>query len=120
NAETFGLGKISEYTMKEKLDTLACVECGRCTQVCPANLAGKPLDPKLIITKSRDFMFTHPDQDAELWGEQPIFGSSELDSCTTCGACMEECPSNIEHVQVIMDLKRYKALTLGDLPPAAA
>ena len=120
NAETFGLGKLSELTMKERLDTEACVECGRCTQVCPANLADKPLDPKLIITKMRDTMRANPGQDADLWGETPVFGSSELDSCTTCGACMEECPANIEHVQVIMDLKRYKALTLGDLPPAAA
>ena len=118
-AETFGLGKTSELTMKERLDTEACVECGRCTQVCPANLAGKPLDPKLIITKMRDTM-EHSLVDKELWGETPVYGSSELDSCTTCGACMEECPANIEHVQVIMDLKRYKALTLGDLPPAAA
>ncbi len=119
NAETFGLGKASETTMKMRLDTLACVECGRCTQVCPANLADKPLDPKLIITKMRDVMYKDGDK-AEFWGENPIYGSSELDSCTTCGACMEECPANIEHIQVIMDLKRYKALTLGDLPPAAA
>jgi Fe-S oxidoreductase len=125
-AETFGLGKTSELTMKERLDTLACVECGRCTQVCPANLADKPLDPKLIVTKMRDVMFYRTDstaenqEDTEIWGENPIYGSSELDSCTTCGACMEECPANIEHVQFIMDLKRYKALTLGDLPPAAA
>ncbi len=119
SAETFGLGKASETTLKMRLDTLACVECGRCTQVCPANLADKPLDPKLIITKMRDVM----DKDgmaAEFWGENPVFASNELDACTTCGACMEECPANIEHVQVIMDLKRYKALTLGDLPPAAA
>ncbi len=126
NAETFGLGKTSELTMKQRLDTLACVECGRCTQVCPANLADKPLDPKLIITKMRDVMDyqveTCPDQknDKELWGENPLYSSNELDACTTCGACMEECPANIEHVQLIMDLKRYKALTLGDLPPAAA
>ncbi len=126
NAETFGLGKTSELTMKQRLDTLACVECGRCTQVCPANLAEKPLDPKLIITKMRDVMDyqveTCSDQknDKELWGENPLYSSNELDACTTCGACMEECPANIEHVQLIMDLKRYKALTLGDLPPAAA
>lgn len=126
NAETFGLGKTSELTMKQRLDTLACVECGRCTQVCPANLADKPLDPKLIITKMRDVMDyqveTSPDHknEKELWGDNPLYSSNELDACTTCGACMEECPANIEHVQLIMDLKRYKALTLGDLPPAAA
>jgi len=120
NAETFGLGKTSELTMKQRLDTLACVECGRCTQACPANQAHKPLDPKLIITKLRDTLACEKGSDTELWGEKTLFASNELDACTTCGACMEECPANIEHVQVIMDLKRYKALTLGDLPPAAA
>lgn len=119
NAETFGLGKGSETTLKMRLDTLACVECGRCTQVCPANLADKPLDPKLIVTKMRDTL-DKTGMEGQFWGDTPVYGSSELDACTTCGACMEECPANIEHVQMIMDLKRYKALTLGDLPPAAA
>lgn len=121
-AETFGLGKISELTAKQRFDTLACVECGRCTQVCPANLAGKPLNPKTIITKARDFIdekSAKGESDGELWGENPLYSSNELDACTTCGACMEECPVNIEHVQVIMDAKRYKALTLGELPAAA-
>jgi len=121
NAETFGLGKSSELTMKERLDTEACVECGRCTQVCPANLADKPLNPKTIVTKMRDALDANPVIDFSIWDEtNPMYSSNELDSCTTCGACMEECPSNIEHVQLIMDLKRYKALTMGDLPPAAA
>jgi Fe-S oxidoreductase len=123
NAETFGLAKLSDLSMKNNLDLLTCVECGRCTQVCPANLAGKPLDPKLIITKTRDLAFTsiaNGQTDAEIWGEKPLFTSDELDACTTCGACMEECPANIEHVNLIMEAKRYKALTLGDLPPAAA
>ncbi len=128
NAETFGLGKTSEMSMKMRLDTLACVECGRCTQVCPANMADKPLDPKLIVTKMRDVQMLNPQghgdvkvkgDDIDLWAA-PTYMSNELDSCTTCGACMEECPANIEHVQMIMELKRYKALTLGDLPPAAA
>lgn len=125
-AETFGLGKGSETNMKMRMDMMACVECGRCTNVCPANLAGKPLDPKTIVTKMRDAMGYHPEPltlktgDTEFWGENPLYGSSELDACTTCGACMEECPANIEHVQMIMDLKRYKVLTLGDIPPAAA
>ncbi|MDD4973376.1 MAG: heterodisulfide reductase-related iron-sulfur binding cluster [Bacteriovorax sp.] len=123
NAETFGLGKLSELTMKHNLDLLSCVECGRCTQVCPANLAGKPLDPKLIITKTRDLASATAakgEKDADIWGETPLFTANELDACTTCGACMEECPANIEHVNLIMEAKRYKALTLGDIPPAAA
>lgn len=118
-AETFGLGKSSELTAKQRMDTLSCVECGRCTQVCPANLAGRPLDPKKIITKTRDALDEAKGGVVDFW-ENSIFSSAELDSCTTCGACMEECPSNIEHVQSIMDLKRYKALTLGDIPPEAA
>lgn len=123
NAETFGLGKMSEFSAKNKLDMLACVECGRCTQVCPANQAGKPLDPKLIITKPRDLNFSikkKGESDAELWGDTPMYSANELDSCTTCGACMEECPANIEHVNIILEARRYKALTLGDIPPAAA
>lgn len=124
NAETFGLGKFSELTMKNKWDLLTCVECGRCTQVCPAKAAGKPLDPKKIITKARDFSFdllnVKKEADGELWGETPIYSATELDSCTTCGACMEECPANIEHVNLIMEAKRYKTLTLGEIPPAAA
>lgn len=122
DVETFGLGKLSELTMKNKLDLLSCVECGRCTQVCPANGAGKILDPKKIITKTRDFAFdvvAKGEKDAGLWDE-PIFASNELDACTTCGACMEECPANIEHVNLIMEAKRYKVLTLGDIPSDAA
>jgi len=121
-AETFGLGKLSELTMKNKMDMLSCVECGRCTQVCPANLAGLPLDPKKIFTKARDLAFATKaagEEDADFW-EKETFSPTELDSCTTCGACMEECPANNEHVNLIMEAKRYKTLTLGDIPPAAA
>ncbi|MFT6069405.1 MAG: Fe-S oxidoreductase [Bacteriovoracaceae bacterium] len=122
NAETFGLGKLSELTMKNNLDMISCVECGRCTNVCPANNAGKPLDPKLIISKARDFAEDSQAkglEDADFW-ENQIYSAAELDSCTTCGACMEECPANIEHVQLIMEAKRYKTLTLGEIPPSAA
>lgn len=121
-AETFGLGKLSELTLKNKFDLLTCVECGRCTQVCPAKGAGKPLDPKKIITKARDFALAQAaagEQDGDFW-EKEIYSPVELDSCTTCGACMEECPANIEHVPIILEAKRYKTLTLGEIPPAAA
>ena len=122
NAESFGLKSLEDMTPKQRFDTQACVECGRCTQVCPANLADKPLDPKLIVTKIRDFARkTDQSKDQTFWSkENSLFSSSELDACTTCGACMEECPVNIEHVNIIMEAKRYKALTLGDIPPAAA
>lgn len=122
DAETFGLGKLSELSFKNRLDLLACVECGRCTNVCPAQNAGKNLNPKTIITKLRDTAFSAQREkldDVDLW-ENPIYASNELDACTTCGACMEECPANIEHVNIIMEAKRYKTLTLGEIPPSAA
>ncbi|MBP9674556.1 MAG: 4Fe-4S dicluster domain-containing protein [Bacteriovoracaceae bacterium] len=118
NAESFGLGKISELTIRERFDMLTCVECGRCTEVCPAQLAGKPLDPKKIVTKMRDFSFSDKAHES-IW-DHALYANSELDACTTCGACMEECPAHIEHIPIIMDLKRYKALTLGELPASAA
>jgi Fe-S oxidoreductase len=119
DAETFGLGKISELTAKNRMDLLACVECGRCTNVCPSLDAGKNLNPKTIVTKMRDLVENSTNPDANIWEENPIYEFNEIDACTTCGACMEECPANIEHVQLIMEAKRYKALTLGEIPPAA-
>jgi Fe-S oxidoreductase/nitrate reductase gamma subunit len=120
SAEYFGLMKVGELSIKQKFDTMACVECGRCTQACPANLAGKPLNPKTIITKARDLMDQPTTNNETSFWDTPVYADNELDACTTCGACMQECPMNIEHVSLIMDLKRYKALTLGQLPPAAA
>lgn len=123
SAETFGLANLSELTSKNRMDLISCVECGRCTLSCPANNAGKPLDPKKIITKARDLFESQikiGEIGGDLWGENSLFSANELDACTTCGACMEECPANIEHVQIIMEAKRYKALTLGELPPSAA
>jgi Fe-S oxidoreductase len=116
NSETFGLASLADLTAKNRMDMLSCVECGRCTQVCPATLAGKILDPKTFVTKIRDFAYKQ--KQGSIW-ENPIYQYHEIDACTTCGACMEECPANIEHVQLIMEAKRYKALTLGEIPPSA-
>ncbi|MBT3234890.1 MAG: 4Fe-4S dicluster domain-containing protein [Bdellovibrionales bacterium] len=119
--ETFGLGKLSELSVKNRLDLISCVECGRCTLACPAHGAGKDLNPKTIITKLRDFMEGVKDEDGEIWNESaPIYSANELDACTTCGACVEECPLSIEHINIVMEAKRYKVLTLGDIPAAAA
>ncbi len=117
-AETFGLGKASELTQKNRLDLIACVECGRCTNACPAQASGKKLNPKEIITKMRDF--TEANLDGDLWSEKQLYEFNELDACTTCGACMEMCPMHIEHVNIIMGARRYKVLTLANIPPAAA
>lgn len=117
SAETFGIGHMGEMTEKNRFDLLSCVECGRCSLVCPPLLAGKPLDPKTVVTKARDL--AEGEMDAHFW-KKKTYSASELDACTTCGACMEECPANIEHISLIMGLKRYKALTLGEIPRTAA
>ncbi|MBL6988858.1 MAG: 4Fe-4S dicluster domain-containing protein [Bacteriovoracaceae bacterium] len=119
-AETFGLGKISELTHKDKLDVTSCVECGRCTNVCPAFNSDKNLNPKTVITKMRDFIEKNVDKDATFWEENPLYTANELDACTTCGACIEECPMSIEHLSIIVGAKRYKVLTLGEIPELAA
>ena len=120
-SESFGLENINGLTFKHNLDLLGCVECGRCTLVCPALAAGKNLDPKTIITKMRDFklMALKQKTTGNIW-EKPLYEADELNACTTCGACVEECPANIEHISLIMEAKRYKALTQGELPPSAA
>ena len=112
---------IAEMSMLNRLDLLTCVECGRCTEACPAHGADKVLNPKTIVTKARDLALGRlGEEQNDMWGESPIFLANELDACTTCGACVEECPSHINHLDVILESKRYKALTLGEIPPAAA
>ncbi|MBF0297701.1 MAG: (Fe-S)-binding protein [Oligoflexia bacterium] len=116
-AETFGLGDSKDLNCKERFDVSACIECGRCTKVCPANNSSKPLDPKKILVKLKELK----QKDVSLFSEEKaLFSADELDSCTTCGACMQECPANIEHVRLITNLKRYKVLTLSDIRPNAA
>jgi len=114
-AESLGISKLEEFSWKRRLDFDACVECGRCQAVCPAYLAGSALSPKRVIVKLK----------RHLHGEMPgpIHGSliqpDELWACTTCMACVEECPSFIDIVDTIIDLRRYLALSEGALPSTA-
>jgi Fe-S oxidoreductase len=94
-----GVHKISDFINWQLLSTDACTECGRCDSQCPAHLSGKPLSPRSIVTKIRDHM-------------QPncAIGSfiqpAELQSCTTCGACVEACPVSINHIDLILSMRR--------------
>ena len=172
-AESFGVSRIEEFTRKQLLDLYACVECGRCTNVCPASNTGKLLSPMHLITKLRDhltekgaaitsrspwvpaFMFgggshdahaMHPSELAEGWAGSGITDISptlrmqhatwmpaarlatelkligdvitedELWSCTTCRNCEDQCPVGNEHVDKIIDLRRYLVLTEGSMP----
>ena len=114
-AESLGVSKLEEFSWKRRLDFDACLECGRCQDVCPAYLAGSALSPKRVIVKLKRHLH------GELPG--PIHGSliqpDELWACTTCMACVQECPAFIDIVDTIIDLRRYLALSEGALPSTA-
>ncbi len=124
----FGAGLIEHFTQKQMLDFVTCTECGRCQSVCPAWNTGKPLSPKLVIMGLRDNMFS---QASRLLGrdgsesEEPetlvphTIEPDVLWSCVTCGACVQECPVDIEHVDAIVDMRRYEVLMESRFPSEA-
>ncbi|HWN82181.1 MAG TPA: (Fe-S)-binding protein, partial [Candidatus Udaeobacter sp.] len=127
SVETFGANQLKSFSWRDVLDGYSCTECGRCTNVCPANVTGKPLDPRKIITDIRAFAAARgaaaaakANGDAE---EPGIIGTytteEELWACTTCGACVEACPVLIEHVQKIVDERRHLVLMESRFPKEA-
>jgi Fe-S oxidoreductase len=114
-AETLGISKLEEFSWKRRLDFDACVECGRCQAACPAYLSGTALSPKQIIVKLKRHM--HGELPGPIHGE--LIKADELWACTTCMACVQECPAFIDIVDTIIDLRRYLALSEGALPSTA-
>ncbi|WP_328456196.1 (Fe-S)-binding protein [Amycolatopsis sp. NBC_00438] len=126
--DTFGRGKIGDFTWKGLLDFSTCTECGRCQSQCPAWNTGKPLSPKLLIMSLRDNMFEEAPyilSGEEHEGARPLVGTEAdngvidpdvLWSCTTCGACVEQCPVDIEHVDHIVDMRRYQVMIESAFP----
>jgi len=114
-AESLGVSKLEEFSWKRRLDFDACVECGRCQAACPAFLAGTALSPKQIIVKLKRHM--HGELPGPIHGE--LIKPDELWACTTCMACVQECPAFIDIVDTIIDLRRYLALSEGALPSTA-
>jgi len=114
-AENLGVSKLEEFSWKRRLDFDACVECGRCQAVCPAHMAGTALSPKQVIVKLKRHM--HGELPGPIHGE--LIRPEELWACTTCMACVEECPAFIDIVDTIIDLRRYLALSEGALPSTA-
>lgn len=121
----FGVGHIEDFTWKQMLDFSTCTECGRCQSVCPAWNTGKPLSPKLLIMGLRENMFASADR--LLSGDKsdsPTLVPTTIDpdvlwSCTTCGSCVEQCPVDIEHVDAIVDMRRYEVLMESRFPSEA-
>ena len=126
NQETFGAASLRDLSWKQLLDGYTCTECGRCSDNCPALATGKPLDPQRIVLDVRDQLLRDgPKLLAEAQGEIPSpahFSETkpeELWACTTCAACVEACPVTIEHIDKIVDMRRYLALMEGAAPPEA-
>lgn len=126
NIVRFGAGDVEDLSWKQLLDGYTCTECGRCDSVCPANITGKPLSPRKIITDiRRRTMEKAPDLIAHKEPDQKnlvdtYITEDELWACTTCQACMEECPVMIEHVSSIVDMRRYLVLNESRFPAELA
>jgi Fe-S oxidoreductase/nitrate reductase gamma subunit len=126
NVEKFGALDVDDLTWKQIFDGYTCTECGRCTSACPANLTGKPLSPREIIVSIRKRTFEKAPillnlkpQNEDILGKTLLFNyvtEDELWACTTCMACVQECPVMIEHVQTIIDMRRYLVLTESKFP----
>ena len=130
--ETFGAHVVEDFTWKQLLDLDACTMCGRCTSVCPAHATGKPLDPREIVLKSGEVMAATAAHAPGGKVSPPIGVDSEITvsanslferitaeeiwSCTSCKACDENCPVNIEILDKILDMRRYLALMESDFP----
>jgi Fe-S oxidoreductase len=143
DTDVFGLGKIEDFTWKSLLDMGTCTECGRCQSQCPAWVTDKPLSPKMIILDLRDHALAKapwtlagsdearaklPD-DVQAEAARPLVGSPDdngvidpdaLWACTNCGACVHECPVDIEHIDHINGMRRHQVLIESAFPVEAA
>ncbi|MFN2594204.1 MAG: heterodisulfide reductase-related iron-sulfur binding cluster [Actinomycetota bacterium] len=130
--DRFGASVVSDLTWKQLLDTYTCTECGRCQSQCPAWNTGKPLSPKLLIMDLRDQLFEQgpallkaqrsgEDAFKELVGQLPSLNPEVVEDeviwdCTTCGACVQACPVNIEHIDHIVDMRRNLVMSESRFP----
>ena len=114
--DVFGLGTRADISWKGLLDMTSCTECGRCQSQCPAWHTDKPLSPKLLIMAMRDHAMAKVVETENLVGEKAPIDLDVLWSCTSCGACVEECPVDIEHVDHIVNMRRFQVLVESEFP----
>ncbi|MFA6449722.1 MAG: (Fe-S)-binding protein [bacterium] len=137
NLETFGVNAIEQFTWKQLFDGYACTECGRCQEQCPAYNTEKPLTPKGLVHELKEHLFERgavllkegkiTEENLEVLKEKyevlkknligDVFSEDVIWACTTCQACQTTCPVWIEHVQLIMDMRRYLVLTESKMGP---
>jgi heterodisulfide reductase subunit C len=120
----FGAKDISDLTWKNLMDAYTCTECGRCTSVCPANMTGKLLSPRKIMMDTRDRL-VEVGNNIDKHGKDHQDGKSLLDNyisreeiwaCTTCNACTDACPVNIDPLAIIVELRRYSVMEEAQAP----
>jgi Fe-S oxidoreductase len=127
--ETFGVGRVQDFTWKQLFESDVCVRCGRCSSACPAHIAGQPLSPmKIIQDVKAELTAVGPLvlEAREKGTEEPGAGTlvqrvteESLWACRTCGACVRECPVFIEHIPTIVDMRRWLAMDEGRMPETA-
>jgi Fe-S oxidoreductase len=120
----FGIGTVEDLTWKQMMDAFSCTECGRCQDACPAYATGKVLSPKLVIMGVRDHLFAEgPKALTGDYDGPPVAGTAQLEEmawdCVTCGACVQACPVNIEHIDHIVDLRRHLVMVESRFPSEA-
>jgi len=125
-SETFGIEKALDFTWKDNLDALACMECGRCQDACPAFASGKPLSPKMILFNMEKHLLRERKKiEAGKRDDLPALvpdthSEGEIWTCTTCGACMHVCPVEIEHIPKIVGLRQSQVLMESKFPAELA
>lgn len=105
-----GIACAADLNWKQKLNLAACVNCGRCESACPAHASGRELNPRLLVQKlknSFDKITVNLEEQKTNYFESGLLTDDEIWSCTNCGACMEECPAQVQHVDYILDLRRH-------------
>jgi heterodisulfide reductase subunit C len=122
--QRFGAKDVSDLSWKNLLDAYTCTECGRCTSSCPANITGKKLSPRKIMMDTRDRMielgeFRRKNKETTEDGKSLLgdyISQEEIWACTSCNACVEECPVNIDPLSIIVDLRRYLVMEESKVP----
>lgn len=120
----YGVGKITQFSWKDILDTYSCTQCGRCNEFCPTATTGKPLKPMNLVEDIKHHLFDVgdkliADKNAEvepMVSEKTGLTEETIWACTTCRACVEACPVMIEHVDKIVDMRRNLVLMEGKMP----
>jgi heterodisulfide reductase subunit C len=122
--EGFGAKDVADLSWKNLMESYSCTECGRCTSVCPANITGKLLSPRKVMMDTRDRLEevgkNIDKHGADYDDGKSLFGNyitdEEIWACTSCNACVQECPVNIDPLNIIMELRRYSVMEESKMP----